>query len=396
MDFGAALDVAIGLIFIYLLVSLFVTALQEFIASKLNKRSDYLVRRVHGLLGDGQEGWSTELTQVWNNPLIKSLKTEGGAEDASTPKSQLYKNAPSYIAGPTFAMALVDTLRPGGVTTVTMKDLKSAVESMQNKELQKALLPMLASADNKVENFQDHVGHWFDAAMDRTSGVYKRWAQRVTFWLGVGAALLLNINTFGVIDTLWRDPVARAAVVAQAQQAELPRRPVAATDAAAPTARTATAQPPAAETSTETSPAEGQAPAEATAAAPTEAEAAVPVDDGTTPERRDNATDAIQALALPVGWTWENFCQLGHYPHDGSPDRPKPKPKGLGYDFTCTGTPRGAAFTTLQVVLTAAGIFITGLAISLGAPFWFGILQTVTNIRSSGTKPDRTDGTKQK
>ena len=225
MDFGAALDVAIGLIFIYLLVSLFVTALQEFIASKLNKRSDYLVRRVHGLLGDGQEGWSTELTQVWNNPLIKSLKTEGGAEDASTPKSQLYKNAPSYIAGPTFAMALVDTLRPGGVTTVTMKDLKSAVESMQNKELQKALLPMLASADNKVENFQDHVGHWFDAAMDRTSGVYKRWAQRVTFWLGVGAALLLNINTFGVIDTLWRDPVARAAVVAQAQQAELPRRP---------------------------------------------------------------------------------------------------------------------------------------------------------------------------
>jgi hypothetical protein len=388
MDFGAALDVAIGLIFIYLLVSLFVTALQEFVASKLNKRSDYLVRRVHGLLGDGQDGWSPELTQVWNNPLIKSLKTDGGGEeDANTPKSQLYKNAPSYIAGPTFAMALVDTLRPGGVTTVTMRQLKSAVETMENKELQQALLPMLASAGDKVENFQDHVGHWFDAAMDRTSGVYKRWAQRVTFWLGVGAALLLNINTFGVIDTLWRDPVARAAVVAQAQQAELPHRPVAKT---APTTGTDTAQPPAAEPPT----AEGQAPAEASDAAPDEV--AVPADDGTTPERRDNATDAIQALALPVGWTWENFCQLGHYPHEGPPDRPKPKAKGLGYDFTCTGTPRGAAFTLLQVVLTVAGIFITGLAISLGAPFWFGILQTVTNIRSSGTKPDRTDGTKQK
>ena len=395
MDFGAALDVAIGLIFIYLLVSLFVTALQEFVASKLNKRSDYLVRRVHGLLGDGQEGWSTELTQVWNNPLIKSLKTDGGGdEDARTPKSQLYKNAPSYIAGPTFAMALVDTLRPGGVTTVTMRQLKSAVETMENKELQQALLPMLASAGGKVENFQDHVGHWFDAAMDRTSGVYKRWAQRVTFWLGVGAALLLNINTFGVIDTLWRDPVARAAVVAQAQQAELPHRRAAMTAPADALAKT-----PAAETATtETPSTETPAPAEATDAAPdaAPAEAAAPTDDGTTPERRDNATDAIQALALPVGWTWENFCQLGHYPHDGPPDRPKPKAKGLGYDFTCTGTPRGAAFTLLQIALTVAGIFITGLAISLGAPFWFGILQTVTNIRSSGVKPDRTDGTKQK
>ncbi len=396
MDFGAALDVAIGLIFIYLLVSLFVTALQEFIASKLNKRSDYLVRRVHGLLGDGQEEWSTELTQVWNNPLIKSLKTEGaGDEDASTPKSQLYKNAPSYIAGPTFAMALVDTLRPGGVTTVTMRQLKSAVETMENKALQKALLPMLASAGDKVETFQDHVGHWFDAAMDRTSGVYKRWAQRVTFWLGVGAALLLNINTFGVIDTLWRDPVARAAVVAQAQQAELPHRPAAATAPADAPAQTPTAQTPAAETPPAETPAtEAPVPAEASDAPP--ADAAVPADDGTTPERRDNATDAIQALALPVGWTWENFCQLGHYPHDGPPDRPKPKAKGFGYDFACTGTPRGAAFTLLQIVLTVAGIFITGLAISLGAPFWFGILQTVTNIRSSGVKPDRTDGTKQK
>lgn len=395
MDFGAALDVAIGLIFIYLLVSLFVTALQEFIASKLNKRSNYLVRRVECLLTDGQgEGWSTELTQVWNNPLIKSLKTDNVSEDGSTPKDKLYKNAPSYIAGPTFAMALVDTLRPGGVTTSTMKDLKSAVASMQNKELQKILLPMLANADNKVENFQDHVGHWFDAAMDRTSGVYKRWAQRVTFWLGVGAALLLNINTFGVIDTLWRDPVARAAVVAQAQQAELPHRRAVVTAPAEASAKTPAVESP----RTETPAAEAPAPAEATDAAPdtAPAEAAVPVDDGTTPERRDNATDAIQALALPVGWTWENFCQLGHYPHDGPPDRPQPKAKGLGYDFTCTGTPRGAAFTLLQIVLTVAGIFITGLAISLGAPFWFGILQTVTNIRSSGVKPDRTDGTKQK
>jgi hypothetical protein len=81
---------------------------------------------------------------------------------------------------------------------------------------------MITGAGDKLDVFQRSVGQWFDAAMDRTSGVYKRWAQRITFWLGFTAALLFNINTFGVIDTLWRDPVARAAVVAQAQEAELP------------------------------------------------------------------------------------------------------------------------------------------------------------------------------
>lgn len=370
MDFGAALDVAIGLIFIYLLVSLFVTAVQEFIASKLNKRSEYLLKRISCLLSDGSGEWSPELTKVWNNPLIKVLKNDNVSEDASTPKKQLWKNAPSYVPGPAFAVALVDTLRPGGVANCTMDDLKSAVETMDNKELQAVLLPMITGAGDKLDVFQRSVGQWFDAAMDRTSGVYKRWAQRITFWLGFTAALLFNINTFGVIDTLWRDPVARAAVVAQAQEAELP--PPAAVVAPESVAGEDDAEP-------------STAPASLVMAAETE-------------NRRRDANDAIRDLPLPVGWTWENLCQLSHYPHAGEPDKPRLRtgPGAKGYDFRCTGAPRGLAFTIWQILLTAGGLAVTGLAVSLGAPFWFGMLQTVTNIRSSGKKPDRTDGQAQK
>jgi hypothetical protein len=35
-----------------------------------------------------------------------------------------------------------------------------------------------------------------------------------------------------------------------------------------------------------------------------------------------------------------------------------------------------------------AGLTITALAISLGAPFWFDILQKFMNVRGTGTKPD--------
>lgn len=386
MDFGAALDVAIGLIFIYLLVSLFVTAVQEFISSKLDKRSEYLIKRISCLLSDGKAGWSPELTKVWNNPLIKVLKTDNVSEDADTPHKQLKKNAPSYIPGPAFAMALVDTLRPGGVANCTMTDLKTAVESMDNKELQTVLLPMLTGAGDKLEVFQKSVGDWFDQAMDRTSGVYKRWAQRITFWLGFAAALLFNINTFGVIDTLWRDPVARAAVVAQAQEAELP--PPAKVVAPAP-------ETPA---EGESGDAAGEAAPESPAAEAAEASDSAPVLAAATEVRRRSATDSIRDLPLPVGWTWENFCQLGHYPHSGEPDKPQLRTgKGAkGYDFKCSGKPRGLAFMIWQILLTITGLAVTGLAVSLGAPFWFGMLQTITNIRSTGKKPDRTDGQTQK
>jgi hypothetical protein len=37
------------------------------------------------------------------------------------------------------------------------------------------------------------------------------------------------------------------------------------------------------------------------------------------------------------------------------------------------------------------GLLMTGLALSLGAPFWFDVLTRFVNVRGSGIKPDRAD-----
>ena len=36
------------------------------------------------------------------------------------------------------------------------------------------------------------------------------------------------------------------------------------------------------------------------------------------------------------------------------------------------------------------GWLITGLAVSLGAPFWFDMLKTFVNVRGAGQKPAET------
>ena len=43
------------------------------------------------------------------------------------------------------------------------------------------------------------------------------------------------------------------------------------------------------------------------------------------------------------------------------------------------------------VVEKFAGWFATGLALSLGAPFWFDLLSKFMNLRGAGVKPDRRD-----
>lgn len=370
MNFGAALDVAIGLIFVYLLVSLFVTALNEYISSFLNKRSEFLLGRVQSLLGgDGSERksgeWTPEMCSVWNHPLISALKSHQTAEDHCTKRGALLKNAPSYIPGKTFAVALTETLKPSDTAHLSFTQLKTAVSGIQNNDaLKNALLPMIDEAEGKVDVFQKNVATWFDGAMDRTSGAYKRWIHRLTFWAGFAVAIAFNVNSLQLIDNLWRDPVARAGLVAQASK----------TAQDAKTVQDVEAQL--------TLP----APAPAVTASNGEAECAC---DG------EDVGDIGQKLALPIGWSQQAICNLWTDP------RAKPTPGQLqqrpqDWSKSCRALKRDGFGVTFQLFLSLLGLAITGLAVSLGSPFWFGTLQSVTNIRATGVKPDRADGTAQK
>ncbi|SFK22190.1 hypothetical protein [Caulobacter sp. UNC279MFTsu5.1] len=378
MNFGAALDVAIGLIFVYLLVSLFVTALNEYISSFLNKRSEFLLQRVQSLLGgDGSEAksgeWSPQMCAVWNHPLINALKSHNQAEDHGTKRGTLLKNAPSYIPGKTFAVALTETLKPSETTHLSFAQLKTAVAGIENNEpLKAALLPMLDDAEGKLDVFQQNVATWFDRAMDRTSGTYKRWVHRLTFWAGFGVAVAFNVNSLQLIDNLWRDPVARAGLVAQASQTAQSADDVR-------SARIRLSAP-------ATAPDAPAAPEGDEAAAAPDAQAAAPecaCDGGR------NAADLAQDLPLPIGWSGEGLCALVHEPLSSLPPSTRPS-------STCKTPYRSGWSATAKIFLTLLGLAITGLAVSLGSPFWFGILQSVTNIRATGIKPDRADGSAQK
>ena len=99
------LDVAIGLIFIFLMLSLMVTAFNELVAAWLKRRSKTLWSGVVRLLGD--ECFAKFL---YAHPLISSL-------------SQSSSGKPSYIPSRTFVLAMLANtvyalLWPPGTTKV--------------------------------------------------------------------------------------------------------------------------------------------------------------------------------------------------------------------------------------------------------------------------------------
>lgn len=99
---SAILDVAIGLAFIFLLVSLLVTAVSEILSGWLKWRSTHLWDGLEHLLQSADAR-----NQLYAHPLIKGL----ARVDIEAPDWKGGRNGPSYIPSRTFALALIDVLR---------------------------------------------------------------------------------------------------------------------------------------------------------------------------------------------------------------------------------------------------------------------------------------------
>lgn len=118
--FGSGmLEIATGLIFIYIILSLACTAIQEWIASQLNMRGKTLFEGVKNLLNDPD---ATGLAhQFFNHGLIDAM-----SQNASDPAKP--NRLPSYVPATTFSLALVDILGAHGVVAAAHGPLLTKAE----------------------------------------------------------------------------------------------------------------------------------------------------------------------------------------------------------------------------------------------------------------------------
>lgn len=121
---SAILDVAIGLAFIFLLISLLVTAASEMLSGWLKWRSTHLWDGLERLLQSAEAR-----NALYSHPLIKGL----ARVDIQRPDWNQGRNGPSYIPSRTFALALIDVLRrPHKVADDLEQRLRAAVTNISD------------------------------------------------------------------------------------------------------------------------------------------------------------------------------------------------------------------------------------------------------------------------
>jgi uncharacterized membrane protein len=195
---STVLEVAIGLTFCYGTLALIVTTLQEALAAAVPAARQTLLAGVKSMLKDPR--FDGLARAVYAHPLVNP-HTDGSARSERELPAR-----PSYIEPAHFAIALVDSLRqtPGDYT-----DLAATIDTIPDPQLRKALQGLYARARN-LQQFQDMLASWFDNAMERMSGGYKRRQLLVSLLLALLLAILFNIDSIHLFRTLWQQPTLAA------------------------------------------------------------------------------------------------------------------------------------------------------------------------------------------
>ena len=235
-----ALDVAIGLAFVYLLFSVLCSAIQEAIAGVLDLRARTLERGLKNLLedngGPNENGAPRAVDASLGDasadcePLFEKLISHGlirtQYRDAAWWNGTRDRRGPSYIPSKTFALALLDIVERLSPATVEDGSPRTLVTRIVHAPVpagtKHALLALAKDGGDDRERLRKRVEEWFDAGMDRVSGWYKRMAQIIICVLALAVTVVFNVNSIAIADRLVRDDVVRAAVVADATKTKPP------------------------------------------------------------------------------------------------------------------------------------------------------------------------------
>ena len=198
--FGSTiLDVAIGLIFTYFLLSMISSHINEAIATIFGLRAKSLEQGIQNLLSDPQL-----VDKVWNHSLVKGLSAKTG-------------KAPSYIPSNTFAMAVFDALVPPSGKPTALGELYATAQQLPASPAKQSMLSIIQHAEGDVNKARAGVENWFNSAMDRLTGEYKRQIQRITLIVALAVTVIIGVDTLDLAQNLWHEQEVRAAIAATAQ-----------------------------------------------------------------------------------------------------------------------------------------------------------------------------------
>lgn len=213
MLINGMLNLAIGLALTFGVVSLVTSAITEGIASFLALRSKTLLTGIKQLVNDPH---ATGLAlAVYQHAAVNPLG-DGSAPTAPAnwrdtkgnyhAVSGLLGKMPSYIDAQGFATALMDVIQNRQQPDGFIPDVEIAINEVKDPQVRALLQGFYERAGKDVDKLHARLASWFDAAMARLSGDYKRKSQWMSLLIAAVLVITMDVDAISIARHVYVDP----------------------------------------------------------------------------------------------------------------------------------------------------------------------------------------------
>jgi hypothetical protein len=207
MSFSTILDVAIGMVLIYYVLSLIVSYITTEISKFTEMRAKDLERVLRRRIQD-----PATFDKLMTHPMVKNLQPIRvnllGKE---------WEAKVNDIPAATFSATVMDILAPETPDQDKMAQLRAAVQGLPEGEIKRSMLTMVSSTATDIQTARAEVEKWYDDIMKSVTDLYKQHARRIAIICALVVSIAVDADSLTMVKQLWNQPTLRAAATAKAQ-----------------------------------------------------------------------------------------------------------------------------------------------------------------------------------
>jgi hypothetical protein len=208
MDLSTIIEVALGLVLLYYVLSLIVSSM----TSEISKWTQMRAKDLELVLRERFRDPET-FDKFMNHPLVKNLqpmrlKPIGtGIMDSPVDK----------IPAHTFSTTLFDILAPQAGEENKLEQIRNTVRGLPDGEIKTSLSSLIDVTVTDIQTARENVEKWYDDIMQNVSRLYTQHARRIAIICALVVTIVVDADSITVANQLWSQPTLQAAAGAKAE-----------------------------------------------------------------------------------------------------------------------------------------------------------------------------------
>lgn len=211
MSFSQALEVAIGLIFVYYVLGSIVSLITQWINEAFETRGKSLERHLKKIVGDKHVDEFVKLPQLEALRPIR-YKNAFSVLTSSTEPKKIEK-----IPASTLVESYFDFVGLTATKEFEANELKELINAFPDSEGKQAMLKWVGQGVTNIEDLRRRTTMYFGGVMEQAAATFKSNARSFVIMLSIAITLLLGTDSIQLAQTLWANAGLRALAVAKAE-----------------------------------------------------------------------------------------------------------------------------------------------------------------------------------